>query len=244
MNNQNQSAIECILLPGMHGTADLFSPLIEALENFSSRANNSIKLQHHALSYPIDIEQSYPNLLEWLEKTVDLSTEKIIVAESFSTPLALRLAANHPDQIKAVVICAGFCASSASPSLALLPLRPLFMVSPPRAAVTHFLLGSDTSRDQVDLIRDNIKKIPAKPLSQRVRTILSLEESDTPVIPNTPVLLLQAQNDAVIPWEHQNQLEGHLPHSVTHWVDSPHLILQTNPQECAEHILQFLTQLD
>jgi len=54
------------------------------------------------------------------------------------------------------------------------------------------------------------------------------------------VLLLQARQDRVIPWDAQSQLERHFPAAACHWIDGPHLLMQTRGQECREAVLGFL----
>lgn len=231
-----------IFLPGLHGTAELFDDLTEQLTLLG------VSFQPTLISYPLDFEQSYENILQWLCSHLELDkkssdSKAIIIAESFSTPLALRLADVFPQQISAVVIGGGFCASPANPGLALLPLRPLLMITPPRSAVRHYLVGAESTSELVDQVRSVIKKVSSNILTQRISSTLTLEEEQTPTIADTPVLLLQAQHDALIPWEIQNQLEQHLPHAQTHWLDSPHLIFQTHPDICASYIVEFLTTL-
>lgn len=250
-----KSETHLIFLPGLHGTAELFNELVEQLKLQAKikTSSSEVSFQTTLINYPQDLKQSYKKLFKWLsshlaldqttESTNSVGPKTVIIAESFSTPLALKLADQFPQQISAVVIAAGFCASPAYPGFALLPLRPLFMLAPPRAAVRHFLIGPESSVELVNKVRSVIKNVSAKCLSQRMRSILTLEEEQTPTIPKTPVLLLQAEHDAVIPWEIQNQLEQHLPHAETHWIDSPHLIMQAQPETCAKHITEFLDNI-
>ena len=232
-----------VFLPGLHGTAELFDDLVTQIQALEPQLE--VSFQTTLISYPTDLKQSYSKLFDWLcthlapHKKSDSSI--VIISESFSTPLDLKLADKSPHKIQALIIGGGFCASPASPSFALLPLRPLFLIAPPRTAVSHFLTGPNSSANLVTKVRSAVKKVPSKILSQRVRSILTLEEEQTPTIKNTPVLLLQAENDTLIPWEIQNQLEQHLPHATSHWLESPHLIFQAHPKTCASHILEFLS---
>ena len=231
-----------IFLPGLHGTAELFEDLIDHLNLLDLNFRSTL------ISYPTDLDQSYQALFRWLCSHIALDQQNsdaktVIIAESFSTPLALKLADKFPQQISAVVIAGGFCASPANPGFAILPLRPLFMLSPPRSVVRQLLTGPKSSSKLVDKVRSVAKQVPSNLLTQRIRSVLTLEEEQTPILPNTPVLLLQAQHDAIIPWDTQNQLEQHLPHAQSHWLDSPHLLLQVHPKTCASHIVEFLGRI-
>lgn len=220
------------LLPGLHGLATLLEPLMKQL--------GDVKVE--CIEYPTDIPQSYDSLSSWLSNNVDWTKPRVLVAESFSGPLALRAAEAFPESIQSVVLAASFCNSPTTPNLALLPLRPLLMLKPTRTAIRHFLLGPDSSDDEVNSLRKIVAAIPSRILSQRVRSILKLQAEDCPSIKQTPMLILQAQDDNMIPWETQNQLRMQYPHATTHWLDSPHLILQNNPAESCTFIKQFISQ--
>lgn len=233
--------LQLIFLPGLHGTAELFDELVEQLKLHVGN------FQATLISYPTDRKQSYKKLFKWLctdlvldQSSTDRTT--VIIAESFSTPLALKLADKFPQQITALVIGGGFSSSPVNPAFALFPLRPIFMFTPPRFVIRHFLTGEGCTNKLVNKVRSAIKNASSKSISQRIFSILTLQEERLPNIPSTPVLLLHALDDAVIPWEIQNQLEQHLPHAQSHWINSPHLIMQAHPEICASSIAKFLNQ--
>ena len=220
------------LLPGLHGDTTLFPPLVEELGDVLTEC----------VEYPTTISQSYESLEKWLSEQLDWQIPRVIIAESFSAPLALRLAKRFPGSVQSLVLAASFCASPKNPNLALLPLRHLLMLSPPRRTLRHFLIGDEASEQQVTELKKIVARIPSKVLSQRIRAILSLQPSDSPCLKNLPMLILQASDDNMIPWETQNQLCMHYDHATTHWLDGPHLILQSASAECASIIKDFAEQ--
>ena len=220
------------LLPGLHGNASLFSSLTKELDVPAIEY----------VEYPTDIPQTYDDLEEFLIDRLDWQKPRVLIAENFSGPLAMRLANRLPTSIHSLVLAATFCTSPTSPQLALLPLRSLLMLSPPKRALRHFLVGEDASDSILAELKQTITEIPTKILSQRVRAILSLEEADCPDVGKTPTLILQASYDNMIPWERQNQLRTRYAHATTHWVDAPHLLLQHAPKECAAVIKEFSEQ--
>lgn len=220
------------LLPGLHGDATLFPPLVKELGD----------VQTECVEYPTTISQSYESLEKWMSEQLDWGIPRIIIAESFSGPLALRLAQRFPISVQSLVLAASFCASPTNPSLALLPIRPLLMLSPPRRTLRHFLIGDDASEQSVAELKKIVSKIPSKVLNQRIRAILSLQSADCPYLNNLPMLILQAQDDNMIPWEIQNQLRMQYDHATTHWLDGPHLILQSATTQCASLIKDFTEQ--
>jgi pimeloyl-ACP methyl ester carboxylesterase len=55
-----------------------------------------------------------------------------------------------------------------------------------------------------------------------------------------PVLCLRALRDRVVPAAAADWMAAHLPQAHIVNIDSPHMLLQTRPIECAQAILQFV----
>lgn len=233
-----------IFLPGLHGTDDLFEDLLEELQR-------KISFQKILITYPNDIKQTYKKLTKWLVSYLEINewsseSEKvktIIIAESFSTVIALKLAEKFPKHIHGVVISGGFCSSPVPTIFNFIPLRPFFFIKPPLLVIRRYLTGSASSINFVMDVAAVLRKTSSKRVVERLRSILSLEEEQVPSIPATPVMLFQAEHDEVIPWKKQNQLEQHLQQAETHWLDSPHLIFQVHPGMSSDLILEFLDKI-
>ncbi|MFT5181924.1 MAG: pimeloyl-ACP methyl ester carboxylesterase, partial [Alphaproteobacteria bacterium] len=87
-----------ILLPGLDGTGRLFTPLQKALDpNF----------QTLVFSYPPDDQLGYDGLCSKVERELP-ETPYVIVAESFSGPIALEIASRKPPGLQALVLSASF----------------------------------------------------------------------------------------------------------------------------------------
>ena len=233
-------------LPGLHGTAELYGGIKERLPHH---------FQSEYINIPSSGKQDYRTLTDWLDKKLTddshdldkIQQKRIIIAESFSGPLALRWAAKNPDKVAGVILVASFCETPLNPGislLALLPLRPLFMVKPPTKALRHFLIGDDASDEEVTRLRAVVQTIPSATLTKRVRAILELMERDSPSLPNVPMMFLQAQTDNLIPWDAQQKLESCYPNARTHWIESPHLMLQRHPQQSLKLILEFVSDIN
>ena len=117
------------------------------------------------------------------------------------------------------------------------------MVKPHRKALEHFLVGKDASDEEITELTKVIQAIPSATLTRRLRAILELEEGDSPKLNGTPMLLLQAQDDNLVPWEAQQRLEAHYPDARVHWIPSPHMILQRHPETCLKKIMDFTASL-
>ena len=92
--------MKVVLLPGLDGTGRLFAPLLRALPG----------LEPIVVSYPCREVLDVQGLLHVIEGA--LPTEPyILVAESFSGPLAVRVAARRPLGLRGLVLVASFVRS-------------------------------------------------------------------------------------------------------------------------------------
>ena len=220
-------------LPGLHGTEALYQSLLHRLPE---------GIIAEFVNLPSTGKQDYQTLADYLQRELPKTSDgskRLLIAESFSGPLAIRLAAMRREEVAGLVLAASFCDAPLNLSIALLPLRPLFMVKPPRSALRHFLIGNDANEAEVAKLQTVVQSIRAATLSKRIRTILELTEDDNPDVPDIPILILQADNDNLVPWEAQSKLEANYPEATIHWIESPHLIFQRCPDECIQHIVEF-----
>ncbi len=105
-----------VLLPGMDGTATLFAPLVEALA------------PTHCLpvAYPCDQALDYDALEALVRARLPTAEPFVVVAESFSGPLGIRLAAEPPPGLAGVMLVATFATSPVGiPAWLLRAIAPL-----------------------------------------------------------------------------------------------------------------------
>lgn len=230
-----RSSFSFIYLPGFHGTDSLYSELVRNLEGRSSDS--------HSITYPVTLSQDYETLYQWLVEELDLSHPRVIIAESFSSPLAIRLAAEFPHSVKALIIAGGFCSSPLPAILSALPFQPLMMLNPPKRFIRYFLLDDTSEKELIDKVAESTSALPSKTFAQRVRAILSLKAEPCETQVQAATLLIQASRDQVLDKNTQLIMQSHLPHARVHWIDSPHLIFQQYPVYCSELISSFLDTL-
>ena len=219
-----------VIFPGLDGTGDLTTDF--ATGHWSGLAVKVVPIPKHG-------PQDYPTLVERITPELP-EGPLILVGESFSGPLAMKLAEQERLRVRALVIAGGFCTSPVSAGFALIPMRPLFLIRPPATVLRKFLAGPDAPKELVARLSQAIRSVPSAILAERVRVILTLEENDCPAPADVPTLLLQAKQDTMIPWETQSRLERHFPEPAVVWIDSPHLLLATRPEACREAVLGFL----
>ena len=215
-----------LLLPGLDGTGALFAPFVAQLD---------CAFEAEVVSYPTT---------EVTPAAMELPREPFaIVAESFSGPIALRLAAKRPANLIAIVLVATFVES---------PMRwvPAWVVRPKlfarlarsRMLIRHQLLDASASDELVDLVRAAIMRVPAPVLAGRVRTLLSLNASDALQACEAPMLYLQAAQDRIVPGRAAQLMARYRPDLRVERIEGPHLLLQCNPAGAARVIEQFLVE--
>ena len=83
-----------VLLPGLDGTGEQFAPLLRELP--STIAPVTVR-------YPVDRALGYEELLPLALEQLPADCPFVLVGESFSGPLAIRLAAQRPPGLRALV---------------------------------------------------------------------------------------------------------------------------------------------
>jgi pimeloyl-[acyl-carrier protein] methyl ester esterase len=219
-----------LIFPGLDGTGSLTQEF--AAGDWRGHPTSVMPL-------PVDSPQDYGSLVNWLAERLP-EGKLVLVGESFSAPLAMLLAARERNRVKALVIVAGFCQSPVPPALGLIPLRPFFLLPPPSSLLKKYLLGPDSSQDQVDQLAKAIRSVPGSILAERAEVVLALQEKDLPRLDDLPVLLLQAKDDKIINWENQSLLERHFPNAPVAWIESSHALFFTQPDACRRAVLEFL----
>jgi pimeloyl-ACP methyl ester carboxylesterase len=86
----------------------------------------------------------------------------VLVAESFSAPLAVWYAATNPHNLAAVVICAGFVRNPLhgwSGAVKVLAKPWLFKLKPPRTILEYFLLGQHAPPGLLQSLREALQTV-------------------------------------------------------------------------------------
>lgn len=222
-----------VILPGLDGTGTLSEAF--AGGNWEDRPVV-------VLPIPAEGPQDYDALEAALAPRLP-EGPLVLMGESFTSPLAARLAKRERGRVEALILAGGFCAAPRSPSFSLMPLRSIFLMKPPVSLLRRFLLGDDAPDEAVEALLKAVESVPAEILASRVETVLALAEDECPSPAGLPVLLLQARDDEAIPWEAQSKLERHFPEAKVVWIEGPHLLLDRRPDECREAVKAFLAGL-
>jgi pimeloyl-ACP methyl ester carboxylesterase len=226
-----------VLLPGLDGTGELFADFISALPQ--SWAATTV-------AYPSDRFLPYKGLRPFLSAAVPQSGRFVLVAESFSTPLAIWYAATNPPNLAAVVICAGFIGNPIrgwSGVMKALAKPWFFRLRPPRGIVEYFLLGKNPPPDLLQKFRRALHNVNPEVLSGRVHEVLDCDARDELGRTTVPLLYLKATKDRLLSLSCQDEFRRVRPDILFESVPAPHLLLQREPQKAATVIINFISGL-
>ena len=226
-----------VLLPGLDGTGNLFA-------NFVSELAPS--LDTRIVRYPTDRLLSYADLFSFVVDAVPQTQPFVLLAESFSTPLAVRLAATNPASLKGLVICAGFIRNPVRGWLRHLKTlsRPsLFRIPPPHFVIEYFLVGAHAPRELRDDVLRTLRSVSPEVVALRVQAVMACDASEQLVRVRVPTLYLQAEQDRLVRKSSFQEIQELKPDTVLVSIAAPHFVLQREPRKAADLIAHFVADL-
>lgn len=222
-----------LLLPGMDGSGLLFEPLLEALPSW---------IEPRVVAYPPREPLGYAELIRHVQAACPATEDFFVLAESFSGPLALMLAASQPRGLLGVVLCASFirCPWSA-------PWRWLAALAPPicfRLApwwpARRLLVGRQGSDRLHRLFERAAATVSADAMAARARAIAGVDVTAELRSCPLPLMYLMAREDQVVGPMCLDMIRREKPDVEVVELSGPHLLLQARPQEAAHAITQFV----
>lgn len=221
----------------MDGTGELFTDFVKAFPQ---------TFQAQTVRYPIDVCLSYAELLRFVSAATTSSEPFVLVAESFSTPLAIQFAATNPPNLKALVLCAGFASSPARgwrrflshvlPSAFAFPLQKL--------AVRLFLVGLSARPSLVSSVQAAVGSVQTKVFSARFRAVLQCDVRTELRKIMVPILYLRAKQDRLIPKTCLVEIRQDSRQFLVTEIPGPHLLLQREPQQTAAIVADFVKRFN
>lgn len=166
----------------------------------------------------------------------------MLLAESFSGPLAITLAARH--DLAAVILCNSFVRSPRPALLGHLAMPFLFRHTPPAFLLRHFLLGSAASPELLRRVRSVLTTVPRLTLAGRLAAVLGVDVSAELGRRRAPLLYLRGLGDRLVPEASVASLAAAAatPIEVAR-LAGPHLLLQVEPERAWEVIRPYLATL-
>ncbi len=217
-----------VLLPGLHGTGDLFEPLLAV-------APPDVR----PVVIPLPPIGTYAELFEYLRVRLPAEGKFVVMGESFSGPLAIEIAKDQPERVAAVILSNSFVSPPRWRLFRFLPWSLLFSIPPPKWVVRWFFVGRRAPDEVVTAVRNAIANTPRRILAARMREVFSLPEPDGRSGIAAPLLALTGSLDAFVTPD-TSELHRIAKTVVIREIAAPHLLLQGAPQAAWSEIIAFL----
>jgi pimeloyl-[acyl-carrier protein] methyl ester esterase len=226
-----------LLLPGLDGTGEMFADFLTALPN---------TLVATVVAYPTTKFVSYGDLLQLISAGAPKTEPFVVLAESYSTPIALKYAATNPSNLAAVILCAGFVLAPIGGWTRLVKMvaKPwIFALRAPRFILEYFFLGENAPPALTRRLRQTLRIVRPSVLCSRVREVLDCDARCDLTRTTVPIMYLLASHDRLLSASCPKEILRIRPDVVFATVDAPHLLLQREPEKAANLVAAFVKQL-
>ena len=222
-----------VLLPGMDGTGDLFSQFVLLTP-----------VGFDATVVPLPQEpMSYSDLERLIEPSIPGDVPFVLLGESFSGPLTIRLAAKRPPNLRGLILCNSFVTPPRAAFWKLLPWATIFYVPPPNLILRRFLAGDNAPLSLLADIRRTLSNVPPRILASRLRTLLTSNSQDALRALDVPILYLRGTADRLVTESAYRAIGEIVPSAKRCDIPGPHMLIQARPAEVWQVITEFVATL-
>lgn len=245
---ENEMPIKALLLPGLDGTGKL-------LDDFAQAAPSKM------ICEIVRYEKHFTTLDDFVTVAalkLRTETKTVVIAESFSGPIATQLASRFPERIAAIVFAASFVEPPygsllrlirAFPKLALNNLISDNLTSDNltfgnlifrRWLVKHCCLNGVQDKSLIDKALTVVESLDADVIRRRVALLSRVESVSSSAI---PVLDFQATHDRALSRTATTSVAQTFPNATTVKFDAPHFLLLAQPVQCWIEIEKYLANI-
>jgi len=222
-----------VCLPGLDGSGTLFDDFL---------AEVALGWERIVVRYPPHLS-AYDDLVPFVQASMPEWPRVILIAESFSTPIAIKIAASASGPLQGLVLCPGFASSPLRGvtrflASAIAPL--LFKREPSEVAVKMFLAGWDAPKHLIGAVREAVRTVPPAVLAGRLKQVLSCDVRAEHSNIHTPMLCIRATRDRLVRSACSQEILRLSRDARLVEIDGPHLILQREPRGCEQAIADFI----
>ena len=220
------------ILPGLDGTTRM-------LDGFIAQARAAGFDDAAAIGYPVDRVLDADGLEAFARERLPGDRSFVLLGESFSGPIALRIAADPPSMLHALVLSTTF-ATVPVPLLA--PFAPLTRIAPvitPMPLLSWLLLGRWRMPALETTLSRALDEVSPAVLRSRAALALRIDARDALPRIRVPTLYLRANDDRLMHKSAGDIILRGIADARLLSLDGPHLLLQTRGDACAEAIAAF-----
>jgi pimeloyl-ACP methyl ester carboxylesterase len=219
-----------VLLPGLDGTGELLARFVDALGGFPTRV----------IAYPADRAMTYAEHESFARDKLPADEDFLLLAESFSGPIGISIAAAAPPRLKGLILCGTF---ASNPWPVLSPLAKLIGAAPalriPPALMAPLLYAGRATPELRGAHAQTMSRVSPLALRARVAAILAVDCKSQLRRIEVPMLYLRAREDRMVPVSAGRAIRELRPDCEFVDIDAPHFMLQTAPDACAAAVLAF-----
>jgi pimeloyl-[acyl-carrier protein] methyl ester esterase len=222
-----------LLLPGIDGSGRLYAPLVAAEPR---------GLRPEVVTFPPDVPLGYDELVARVRARLPRG-RFVLLAESFSGPIAIRIAAERPRGLAALVLAATFLHAPLNPVLH--PIRGLagarlFGIAMPATLVRWFLAGPDAPDAIVAEVQRAVAATTPEVLARRAADALRVDVREDLARIEAPILYLAPTRDRLLRTDVAEEILAIRPDAEVALIGAPHMVLQRCPHACLARIEEFL----
>ena len=220
-----------VMLPGMDGTGDLFAPIVAELGSTVTAI---------VVRYP-NAPLGYEALIAIARQALPTTGDYFLLAESFSGPVGVALAAEGHPGLRGLILSAAFISNPLPWTSPIAPLVEIMPVTgPPAALMTRALLWPFGMPARRFMIGASLAQTSGTTIRARLRAIAVVDMRDRLANVAVPILYLRASHDRVVPKSAGNLIVRIKPETTLVTVKAPHFLLQVGISEAARAIGAFI----
>jgi pimeloyl-ACP methyl ester carboxylesterase len=226
-----------VLLPGLDGTGSLFGPLLAHLPEH---------LVPVVVKYPTDKVLYYEQLFPYIREVMPWDQPFILLAESFSGPMAIKFAAEQPENVHALVLASCFFSKIEAPPASwtsFFTKEKWFERATPDSAMKQLVTGGICEPSLRRAIKEAIHTVKPEVLAHRVRLMFETDFSAALKELRAPLLCLAGTQDKLAAPQAIQNLLAAKENSACVTFETSHLVLQTHPKEALQAIVDFVEKL-
>lgn len=221
-----------VLLPGLDGTGQLFADFIAAM---------GPGIRTIVASYPTDTPLGYDELEPIARSFLPQDEPFYLLAESFSGPLAIAIAASPPPGLRGLGLS---CSFARNPLPALAPLGFALAAVPvaalPMTLLSFFILGRFATPALRAALARTLAQVAPAVLRARAQAALSVNRAALLPQIKVPVLYLRADEDRIVSGASWELVSALVPQAAAIHFPAPHFLLQVMPKPAAAAVAEFM----